>query len=227
MKIEIIPAILPRDYSDLEEKITLVTGAVKWVQIDVCDGQFVPQPSWPYRKQDDFFTKITKEEDGLPGWDSFDFELDMMINRAEDEVENWVSAGASRLIFHIESKTDFNKAFDIAGGRVEVGLALNGDTDVETLRPYADRISVVQCMGIKNIGFQGQAFDPEVLTQIAKVKKAFPHLKVSVDGHVTMDIARSLIEAGAERLIVGHAIFEAENPFDAIREFKALNKPTE
>jgi ribulose-phosphate 3-epimerase len=225
MKIEIIPAILPHDYSDLEEKISLINGAVKWVQIDVCDGQFVPQPSWPYRKHDDFFDKLTTEQEGLPGWDTLDFEIDLMVNRAEEEVENWISAGASRLIFHIESKTNFDKAFELAADRAEVGLALNGDTDIETLRPYADKISVVQCMGIKNIGFQGQAFDPAVLTQIAKVKKAFPHLKVSVDGHVTMDIGRSLIDAGAERLIVGHAIFEADNPFDAIKEFKALNKP--
>lgn len=63
-KIEIIPAILPRDFAELEDKASLVQGAVKTVQIDVCDGQFVPNATWPYKKHDDTFEKLLSEDFG-------------------------------------------------------------------------------------------------------------------------------------------------------------------
>jgi len=65
-KAEIIPAVLPKDFTELEDKVSLVQGSVKTVQIDVCDGQFTPLATWPYKKTDDSFTKIVAQEEGLP-----------------------------------------------------------------------------------------------------------------------------------------------------------------
>lgn len=219
-RIEIIPAVLPKDFFELEEKIGLVKDFVKTVQIDVCDGQFTPQPTWPYRKHDDFFERIIHEEDGLPGWEKLNFEIDLMANKPEEKIEDWVQAGATRIILHAESKGDLADAIEKMSGRVEIGLALNVETPVSVIDPFKDKIQVVQLMGIDSIGFQHQPFDVKVIQKIKEVKAAYPGLVVSVDGGVSLETAPQLLEAGAERLVAGSAIFGSDNYIEAIANFK-------
>src|SRR5205085_673045 len=104
--LEIIPAILPKDFAELTEKIALIKGFTKTVQIDICDGQFVQNATWPYRKHDDNFDRLLREEEGLPGWESLNYEFDLMVNKPEEIVEEWVHAGAARVIIHAEAKGD-------------------------------------------------------------------------------------------------------------------------
>jgi ribulose-phosphate 3-epimerase len=221
---EIIPAILPHDFAELQEKIELIRDFVKTVQIDVCDGQFTPQATWPYRKDDDSFEKIIKEEEGLPGWEKLNFEIDLMANRPEELVEDWVSAGATRIIIHVESRGDVEGAVAALQDRVEVSLALNIDTPISVIEPFNDKIQSVQLMGIDTIGFQHLPFDPKVIAKIQEVRAKYPELTISVDGGVSLENGSGLIEAGATRLVVGSAIFEADNYVDAVTEFKKLSK---
>ncbi len=230
-KIEIIPAVLPKDFAELDEKISLVKGLVKFVQIDICDGQFTPEATWPYRKDDDNFERIQKEESGLPGWEKLDFEIDLMVNKPDEVVEQWITAGASRIIIHAESgerlsvkREGVKKAIEILAGRLEVGLALNIETPMDIIETYKDKIQFVQCMGIDNIGFQGQDFDAKVIDKIKEIKTKYPELIVSVDGAVSLESAPMLVEAGADRLVVGSAIFNSDNFTEAIREFKAVGR---
>ncbi len=218
--IEIIPAVLPKDFAELEEKIELVKGFVKTVQIDVCDGQFVPNATWPYRKDDQSFAKIVGEEEGLPGWETLNYEFDLMVNRPEEIVEDWIRAGASRIILHAESKGDLAGAFSKLAGAVEIGLALSIETPLEKVVPYLESLQFIQLMGIDNLGFQHQQFDDKVIARVAEVKSRFPDLKVSVDGGVSLESAPKLIQAGADRLVIGSAIFGSENAIDAVQEFK-------
>ena len=86
--IEIIPAILPKDYEDLKNKIALVRGVAPLVQIDICDGVFVPSKTWPFSTggADDFnFHRILNEEEGMPFWEDIDFELDLLVADAVEE----------------------------------------------------------------------------------------------------------------------------------------------
>ncbi|MDE1975603.1 MAG: hypothetical protein KGI49_03820 [Patescibacteria group bacterium] len=219
---DIIPAILPKDFAELVDKIELIKGFVKAVQIDVCDGQFVPNATWPYRKHDDSFEKIAHEELGLPSWQELDYEFDLMVNRPEEVVEEWVVAGAARLVIHAEAKGDVSKALEMIQGLVEAGLALNESTDLAVIEKYRDKISFVQLMGIDRIGFQGQPFDERVVGRIKQVRLAHPALPISIDGGVSLQTAQELIAAGADRLIVGSAIFGAENPIEAVSDFKRL-----
>jgi ribulose-phosphate 3-epimerase len=221
-KVEIIPAILPKDFNELEEKIGLVQGFVKTVQIDVCDGQFVPNATWPYRKHDETFDKIIHEERGLPAWEKLDFEIDLMINiKKPEDIQNWVLAGASRIIIHVESKGDIAEAIILASP-LEVGLALDIETPIDVIEQYKDWIKFIQCMGIDHIGFQGQAFDAKVIEKVKSIKARYPELLVSIDGGVSLDTAPLLIAAGADRLVVGSAIFDSENAIDAVQKFKSL-----
>lgn len=221
-KIEIIPAILPKDYAELEDKASLVLGSVKTVQVDICDGQFVPNATWPYKKHDNTFDKLVKEEDGLPGWEKLNYEIDLMVNKAEEVVDEWVSAGATRVIVHVEMKGDLAMAITKLKDRAEIGLALNIETAIDVIEPFKDEIQFVQCMGIDHIGFQGQKFDEEVINKIKEIKTRFPFLPISVDGGVSLESAPKLIDAGANRLVVGSAIFDSDNAFDAIANFKRL-----
>jgi ribulose-phosphate 3-epimerase len=230
--MEIIPAILPKDFAELEEKIGLVKGLVPLVQVDVCDGKFTPKPCWPYKKQDDNFAAILREERGLPSWQDVDYEMDLMISDPEKELENWVLSGAKRLIIHFESLkipgnplTAAERMENIIAelqGRVEIGIAIGLDTPVDDITPFIHDIDVVQCMGIAKIGFQGQDFNPLVLEKIRELKERFPERAVSVDGGVSIETAGMLRDAGADRLIVGSAIFDNENVVDAYEKFENI-----
>ena len=220
MKTEIIPAILPLDFSELQEKIELIKGLTKTVQIDVCDGQFVPNATWPYRKKDASFERIISEEEGMPGWETLNYEFDLMVNKPEEIVDEWIRAGASRLILHAEAKGDIAAALIKLTGAVEIGMAFAIDTPFDLLDLHHERIQFVQLMGIDNVGFQHQAFDEKVLGRIKQVRLKYPGLPISIDGGVSLNNALQLVEAGANRLVVGSAIFDSDNYAEAIQRFK-------
>jgi ribulose-phosphate 3-epimerase len=220
--MEIIPAILPKDYAELTEKIELVKGIAPVVQIDICDGKFVPQAGWPYKKQDNNFDAILKEEKGMPYWEDVDFEIDLMVADPEQEVEQWLTAGAKRIIVHFESTNNMDRIIGELQGLCEIGIAIGLDTPVDDIAPFIHDIDVVQCMGIRRVGFQGEAFDERVLEKIRELKSRFPERLVSVDGGVNLETAELLRDAGADRLIVGSAIFASENVVQAIEELEGV-----
>jgi ribulose-phosphate 3-epimerase len=226
--MEIIPAILPKDFAELEEKIELVAGVLldrvsaPIIQIDICDGKLTPKPGWPYKKHDNNFEAILSEERGLPHWEDVDFEMDLMIADPELELDKWIASGAKRLIIHFESTKNMDRIIGELQGLVEIGIAINVDTPVDDIAPFIHDIDVVQCMGINKIGFQGQPFDVRVVEKVRELKERFPERAVSVDGGVNMETAVLLRDVGADRLIVGSAIFDSENIAETIEGFENL-----
>ncbi|KKW10400.1 MAG: hypothetical protein UY50_C0035G0012, partial [Parcubacteria group bacterium GW2011_GWA2_49_9] len=77
--MHIVPAIIPKDFSDIAEKLELVKGTAHSVQIDIADGKFAPNKTWPYIGDHGEMTGILREEEGLPFWKDFDFEFDLMV----------------------------------------------------------------------------------------------------------------------------------------------------
>lgn len=222
--IEIIPAIMPKDYEHLDEMMSLFVNVVPIVQLDIMDGKFVPVRTWPYPR-DSHFDAISKEEEGMPRWEDINFEVDLMIENPELWVPKWVSAGASRIIVHVESMVDFEKIrASVPVGLIELGLAINTATPLSVIEPYIDRIDFVQCMGIARIGFQGEAFDERVLENVRALRAKYPNLPISIDGSVNFDTARALVDAGATRLVSGSAILEADDFVSAIAHLKSLSK---
>ena len=221
--MEIIPAILPKDFAEIEEKINLIKSLSKIVQVDICDGKFVNSTTWPYKKSDENFEKILREERGMPEWESVDYEFDLMIsNPTEDDARKWLSAGAKRIVFHYESSTDLTPAINVLDSLVEIGIAINIRTDIKELKKYADKIQFIQCMGIRRIGFQGETLDPDVIEKTKEIKALFPDLIVTIDGGITLENASLLKHAGADRLIIGSSIFESDNIVDSYNKFKAI-----
>jgi ribulose-phosphate 3-epimerase len=225
MSHQIIPAILPRDYSEVVEKADLVAGLAKIVQIDICDGQFVPNATWPYKKHDQNFERLISEAEGLPHWQEIDYEFDLMMNYSEEkDIENWIKTGADRLIIHVESKGDIHRMIEIAS-IVDVSLALSEETPINKLDEFLSKhenIKDVQLMGIDNIGFQGQKFDERVIDKIRAVKERFPNINITIDGGVSLENAPSLLDAGADRLVVGSQIFNSDNIVEAYHQFVSI-----
>lgn len=218
--MQIIPAILPNSFSELEEKIAQVNGLVPLVQIDICDGHYTPKATWPYRKPDDSFDAIMREEIGMPFWEDVDFEIDLMARNPETLIPQWVTAGAQRIIIHADSTEKLGEVIDSCKNQVEVGVAVGITTPLEKILPYASDISVIQCMGINKIGFQGQTFNEQVFEKIKEVRLALPDTEISVDGGVSLENMDKLMDAGATRLVVGSAIFGQIDIHKAISDFE-------
>ncbi|NQV88110.1 MAG: hypothetical protein HQ402_00955 [Parcubacteria group bacterium] len=229
---EIIPAIMPDDFMDLKEKMSLVSGVVPLVQVDVMDGKFVTRKTWPYKDvPDPDFEAILAEDIGFPQWEELDFEVDLMISRSEDVWQDWVKAGAKRIIFHIESLAEPERFLDEVRENsvspdsifyVEIGLAIDIDTPNEILDPVISKADFVQCMGIATIGKQGEPFDERVLEKINDLRNKYPDLIISVDGGVNLETALPLIEAGANRLVAGSAIFLSDDIRQTIEDFESV-----
>lgn len=231
---DIIPAILPKSYEELEDKLDLIATHAPVVQIDVCDGAYVQNRTWPYLKglHDQIFDGIIAQDSAFPHWEDLDFEFDLMVKDAYEKIPDFISAGAARIVVHKDGVgeeelssiiRDYGKHSDELGMfDVELGIALPVDGKPEDIADIVDTIHFVQVMGIRKVGFQGQAFDPQAIETVRALRAAYPELPISVDGGVNLDTAPELIKAGATRLIVGSAIVGAENVIEAIGEFRAL-----
>lgn len=206
----IVPAIIPESPEQLRAMVEKVADAVSEVQIDLVDGVFVPgaRASWPWSSRtflDEMYTVFAD----LSG--KVSLEIDLMVERPERFVEELVSASVSRIVIHAGSTDMFS---DILTFRphVRIGLAFRNDTPLDMLHAHADQIDFVQCMGIREIGVQGNPFDERVLARVAEIHARYPALEVAVDGGVTSESAPRLAAQGAVRLIAGSAIFKNPNP---------------
>ncbi len=215
--VEIIPAILPKNLSEIGEKLGQLSGLALSIQIDFVDGVYAPNTTWPYT--DEGVIKIPSEFT-FPHWDEFNFEADLMISDPLRDLDQIIHMGFSRIVVHPTDDIDsvvtlISRAKDAA---LEVGLAIHIDTPVsyieqvyEKTRSSDSPIDYFQCMGIAHVGFQGQTFDEDVLNQIAYLKQAYPGVLIAVDGAVNRESAPKLISAGVSRLIVGSALFTGDS----------------
>jgi ribulose-phosphate 3-epimerase len=231
----IIPAILPKSRDDLAEKLARFTGLTDFIQIDVVDGAFAAPASWPYAEGARALGALSGSGAMLPRLGEFKYEIDLMVANPEESLASWVALGASRIAIHAESAAhlstligDFGARFgherDFAPDLLSLGLAINLDTDVHLIDPYLGQIDYVQFMGIASIGKQGQPFDVRVVDRIRDFKRQHPQMAVQIDGAVTRETAPALLDAGADRLVVGHALLEAP---DLRKEFQAFTELTE
>lgn len=221
----VLPAIIPKSFEDLESHLIQVRDLTRTVQIDICDGKLTSSPSWPYIGGDIEFKEILAQERGLPLWESFDFEIDLMVLNPSREYEQWIDAGASRIIFHYK-ESDAEALKDIMQKTrdrgVETGIALHLSDSLEVIKEFQG-IASIQLMGIERIGFQGQPFDERVLEQISAIKKSYPEIPVGVDGGVNFDTAPLIAKAGADRLVIGSGIFQDIDIVEAVSYLETLS----
>ena len=229
--IDVIPAILTTSYEDLKNKVSLVRGIVPVVQVDICDGVFVKNKTWPFVSEgSDFdFLRILNEEDGMPFWQDVDYELDLMVSDAVSNFDLYTKLSPKRIIFHLEAVGNLEEFKNFLEGMdvyirdaIEMGIAIDIATPTETIFPFVNHVDFVQCMGIDKDGFQGQEFDEKVLEKIKTLKEKYEDLIISVDGGVSLENAQDLVDAGATRLTVGSALFKSEDIRGMVSELESL-----
>lgn len=222
LKIEIVPALLPEDYYHLKEQIEFVKGSTRYIQIDVVDGKFAPTRTWPYNHKDSGeWQKLINQDEGLPGWEKINFEIDLMVEDQLSAARDWISAGVSRVIAHIESFDDESVEELISYKEmygVEIVLSLVPSTDNSVLDPYIDRIDAVQFMGNDKIGHHGVELDKKVLKKIEQLRAKKPELPIGIDIGVNEETIFDLRDAGVTRFATGSMILNSENPKQKIKD---------
>jgi ribulose-phosphate 3-epimerase len=221
----VIPAIIPKSYADLAEHVLRVSAFVSRVQVDVVDGVFAKNRTWPLIGDDGAFQKIKAEAEGLPAWEYVEYEIDLLVADPASVFDDWVKAGASALVIHRESADDQKLQELIVRAKdanIEIGIALNPSTSVDSIMPFVPEIAFIQCMGNDHTGEQGVSLDPAVLSKIADIRKRFPESMISIDIGVNKETAPKLVAAGANKLVSGSAIFESKSPKEIIDLFQSL-----
>ena len=105
---------------------------------------------------------------------------------------------------------------------LKIGISIGMDTPLEDIYPFLNHVDFVQLMGIDEIGFQGEEFDERVLDRIRLLRSQYKDLSISVDGSVNLETAPKIIDAGANILVVGSAIWKSQDPRAVIIALKDL-----
>ena len=199
----IAPSILSADFGRLADEVRAVTEAgADWIHVDVMDGHFVPPITIG-----PLIVKAIRPATSLP------LDVHLMIEHAERHIDAFVDAGADGLTVHVEACADLPRTFDEIRKRGKrVGLALNPPTPLEHVRPFLSAIDLLLVMSV-NPGWGGQTFIPWSLDKMARMRRALPdHVALEVDGGVHEGTARSCVEAGANLLVTGSAVFGTDDP---------------
>jgi ribulose-phosphate 3-epimerase len=211
--IELIPAVMPATYGDLKDLVRKAAQVSEWVQLDVMDGKYTTSKSWPYYNKGNHFMKIMSGEEGLPFWQEVNYSLDLMTLSPHEEALRWAEAGVARIILHYNSFKDeeaLRTTIEALKERmVEVVVAILPGSNITLIEPFQNIIDGVQCMGIENVGFQGEPFVESAVTTVSELAKTYPHLTISVDGSVNEETVSSLHDAGATRFAIGSYFVES------------------
>ncbi len=191
--VDIIPGILEKEWSVIEEKLLLVAPHVSWVQIDVADNTLVPNTTFLD------FTKFSPEQ-LLRELQHLSLEAHLMVAQPEKYIKALADAGYKRVIAHVECQDPRIFLEQATFEHVEVGMAIDGSTELEQIEPYLEEIDVVLVMTIE-AGFSGQPFLTENLEKIKSIHGHFPGLPIEVDGGINAETAKLVKEAGATRLV--------------------------
>lgn len=214
--IDIVPGINEKDLTEIERKLDLVAPHVEWVQIDVADGILVPSTTFLDFSQ---WPSLTKKSLGTD-LSRISLEAHLMVTNPEKYIQPLVDAGFKRLIAHIECHDPRRFLEEARFESVEVGVAIDAPTDFEELEPFLNEIDCVLVM-MYEAGPSGQAFQPEQLEKVKTLRTNLPDVPIEVDGGITDQTAKLVVEAGATRLVATSFLFN--DPGRIAHAFEQLN----
>lgn len=219
----LIPAIIPKDFEDLKEQVRRVKDFVKLVQIDICDGVFVKNRTWPYINDSGEFENIKKQKEGLPFWEDISYEAHLMTENFDNIAIDWVNAGVSSIVFHIESMGDPEKIIPLLKkNEISCGIAIKPSTNEDKVLKYLDKIDFLQIMGSSKLGFHGEVLEEKAIEKIKFFKRKFPALSLALDIGVNRENAKELFDLGIDRFVSGSFVFESADIGEVVNYFNSL-----
>lgn len=213
--MQIIPSIVAQNLEEVKAKIIRVEGLVDWVELDIVDGIFASNYTWPLNAPGQAPEDL-KAVDG-----KIKISAHLMVEHPETMIDSWRDI-ADQIIIHYESTDELEKIIGEQTEQTGLGLALELNTPVEKIYHYLDRIKLVQLMSIERIGYSGEKFDEQVLNKIKTLKTNWPDVKIIVDGGVDLEIAKKLKGLGVSGVVVGSRVWEAKNIEAAIKAFQTI-----
>jgi ribulose-phosphate 3-epimerase len=215
-RIEIAPSILASNLAKLADEVKKVEdGGADVIHFDVMDGHFVPNLSLGIP-----ILESLRKATRLP------VDVHLMIEQPEEYIEDFIRAGADRVLVHQEATAHLDRALEmIRENGAQAGAVINPATPVVMLSDVLDKLDTVLVMSV-NPGFGGQKFIPNAFEKIrqlnqwrARYNAAF---RIEVDGGVDLDNAAELAQAGANTLVAGTSIFHTPDPAAAARQMRKL-----
>lgn len=207
--IKLSPSILSANFANLEKDIKAAEGAgAPYIHIDVMDGHFVPNITFGPQ----MVSAIRKISGAV-------LDVHLMIENPEKYVTAFLEAGSDIITVHLESNPDMEFIYsEVKKYGKKLGITINPKTSVDELRPYLEIADMILIMSV-NPGFGAQGFIEESIEKIRKTKQMAPDIDIEVDGGVKLDNVKRVIDAGANVIVAGSAIFGAEDIGKAVRDF--------
>lgn len=212
--ILIAPSILSADLLKLSEQVKEVEeNEADYIHVDVMDGHFVPNITFG-----PIIVSTLKQITNLP------LDVHLMISEPDKYIKEFADAGADIITVHQETCNHLHRTIQyIKNSGVKAGVSLNPATDVETIKNIAQDLDLILLMTV-NPGFGGQKFIESVLIKIedlAKLKKENNYtFQIEVDGGINPETAKQVVNAGAEVLVAGNAIFKQPDIGQACKDIK-------
>lgn len=216
MNHKISPSLLSADFLNLQKDIEMLNNSeADWLHCDVMDGVFVPNISFGFP-----VLERIKEITEKP------LDVHLMIVQPEKFIQQVKDINAYMMTVHYEACTHLHRTIGaIHEAGMKAGVTLNPHTPVELLDDILEDIDMVLIMSV-NPGFGGQKFIEHSLSKVSRLRKMIDERNLStlieVDGGVNIETGKRLLEAGADVLVAGNAVFSAPDPMQMISQLKNL-----